>query len=93
MAQCKVRRHLPARHENGRELQAGLTRYFDFYSRRRIHQSHEYQVPDETYHATTVGEPLAIAACKLWRGGINATLRLIVAALLTVRSDRVGRLA
>jgi putative transposase len=49
-------------YENGRELQAGLTRYFDFYNRRRIHQSHEYQTPDEIYHATTVGEPLAIAA-------------------------------
>ena len=41
-------------YENGRELQAGLTRYF--------HQSHEYQTPDEIYYAITVGEPLAIAA-------------------------------
>jgi putative transposase len=49
-------------YENGRELQAGLTRYFDFYNRRRIHQSHEYQTPDEIYYAITVGEPLAIAA-------------------------------
>ena len=49
-------------YENGRELQAGLTRYFDFYNRRRIHQSHEYQTPDEIYYATTAGEPLAIAA-------------------------------
>jgi putative transposase len=49
-------------YENGRELQAGLTRYFDFYNRRRIHQSHEYQTPDEIYYATTVREPLAIAA-------------------------------
>jgi putative transposase len=47
---------------NGRELQAGLARYFDFYNRRRIHQSHEYQTPDEIYYATNVGEPLAIAA-------------------------------
>jgi len=29
-------------YENGRGLQAGLTRYFDFYNRRRIHQSHDY---------------------------------------------------
>jgi hypothetical protein len=36
--------------------------YFDFYNRRRIHQSHEYQTPDEIYYATTAGEPLAIAA-------------------------------
>jgi putative transposase len=49
-------------YENGRELQAGLTRYFDFYNRRRIHQSHEYQTPDEIYYATDAGEPLAIAA-------------------------------
>jgi hypothetical protein len=37
-------------------------RYFDFYNRRRIHQSHEYQTPDEIYYATDTGEPLAIAA-------------------------------
>jgi putative transposase len=49
-------------YENGRELQAGLTRYFDFYNRRRIHQSHEYQTPDEIYYATNVGGPLAITA-------------------------------
>jgi putative transposase len=49
-------------YENGRELQAGLTRYFDFYNRRRIHQSHEYQTPDEIYYATDAGEPLATAA-------------------------------
>jgi len=49
-------------YENGRELQAGLTRYFDFYNHRRIHQSHEYQTPDEIYYATNAGEPLAIAA-------------------------------
>jgi putative transposase len=49
-------------YENGRELQAGLTRYFDFYNRRRIHQSHEYQTPDEIYYATNAGESLAIAA-------------------------------
>ena len=49
-------------YENGREVQAGLTRYFDFYNRRRIHQSHEYQTPDEIYYATNAGEPLAIAA-------------------------------
>jgi putative transposase len=39
-------------YENGRDLQAGLTRYFDFYNRRRIHQSHEYQTPDEIYYTT-----------------------------------------
>jgi len=49
-------------YENGRDLQAGLTRYFDFYNRRRIHQSHDYQTPDEIYYATDAGEPLAIAA-------------------------------
>jgi putative transposase len=49
-------------YENGREIQAGLTRYFDFYNRERIHQSHEYQTPDEIYFATAAGEPLAMAA-------------------------------
>ncbi len=49
-------------YENGRNLQAGLTRYFDFYNRRRIHQSHGYRTPDEIYYATEAGEPLAIAA-------------------------------
>jgi putative transposase len=49
-------------YENGREVQAGLTRYFDFYNRERIHQSHEYQTPDEIYFATAAGELLAMAA-------------------------------
>lgn len=49
-------------YENGREVQAGLTQYFDFYNRGRIHQSHEYQTPDEIYFATAAGEPLAMAA-------------------------------
>jgi putative transposase len=49
-------------YENGREVQAGLTQYFDFYNRERIHQSHEYQTPDEIYFATAAGEPLAMAA-------------------------------
>jgi len=49
-------------YENGRDLKAGLTRYFDFYNRRRIHQSHDYKTPDEIYYATNADEPLAIAA-------------------------------
>lgn len=49
-------------YENGRDLRAGLTRYFDFYNRRRIHQSHDYQTPDEIYCASNASEPLAIAA-------------------------------
>ena len=49
-------------YENGREVQAGLIQYFDFYNRERIHQSHEYQTPDEIYFATAAGEPLAMAA-------------------------------
>jgi putative transposase len=39
-------------YENGRDLQTGLTRYFDFCNRRRIHQSHDCQTPDEIYYAT-----------------------------------------
>lgn len=49
-------------YENGRELQTGLTTYFDFYNRERIHQSHGYQIPDEVYFATPVDAPLALAA-------------------------------
>jgi putative transposase len=49
-------------YENGREMQVGLTRYFDFYNRERLHQSHEYQTPDEIYFATAAVEPLAMAA-------------------------------
>jgi putative transposase len=49
-------------YENGRDLLTGLTRYFDFYNCRRLHQSHEYQTPDDIYYATKVGEPLASAA-------------------------------
>jgi len=49
-------------YENGREVQAGLSRYFDFYNRERLHQSHEYQTPDEIYFATVAVEPLAMAA-------------------------------
>ncbi|MGQ0833700.1 MAG: IS3 family transposase [Gammaproteobacteria bacterium] len=48
-------------YENGREVQAGLTRYFDFYNRRRLHQSHDYATPDEIYFGR-VGAPLAVAA-------------------------------
>ena len=49
-------------YDNGRDLQAGLTRYFEFYNCRRLHQSHEYQTPDEVYYAAKTGEPMAIAA-------------------------------
>jgi putative transposase len=49
-------------YENGREMQVGLARYFDFYNRERLHQSHEYQTPDEIYFATAAVDPLAMAA-------------------------------
>jgi putative transposase len=49
-------------YENGREVQAGLTRYFDFYNQRRIHQTHDYRTPDEVYFGTAATEPLAMAA-------------------------------
>jgi putative transposase len=49
-------------YENGREVQAGLTRYFEFYNRRRLHQAHEYHTPDEIYYARSPGEAPAIAA-------------------------------
>ncbi|MDQ2947396.1 MAG: IS3 family transposase, partial [Acidobacteriota bacterium] len=49
-------------YENGRAVQAGLTRYFDFYNRRRIHQTHDYRTPDEVYFGTAATEPFAMAA-------------------------------
>ena len=49
-------------YENGRQLLAGLTRYFDFYNRIRVHQELEYQTPDEIYFGGSVGEPFAVAA-------------------------------
>ena len=48
-------------YEGGREVQAGLTRYFDFYNHERAHQSLDYATPDEIYFAATRA-PLAIAA-------------------------------
>ena len=36
-------------YEDGRQLQAGLTKYFRFYNERRIHQTHDYRTPDEVY--------------------------------------------
>ena len=49
-------------YENGRAVQAGLTRYFDFYNRRRIHQTHDYRTPDEVYFGIAATEPFAMAA-------------------------------
>ena len=48
-------------YEDGRQLQAGLTKYFDFYNRRRLHQTHDYRTPDEVYFARDDGA-LALAA-------------------------------
>lgn len=47
---------------NGRETQAGLMRYFNFYNERRLHQSLDYRTPDEIYFATAAAEPFAVAA-------------------------------
>lgn len=49
-------------YEDGRELKAGLARYFEFYNGRRLHQSHDYQTPDEIYYGSADGAPLAMAA-------------------------------
>ena len=56
------RRWRSVKYEDGRELKAGLTQTFEFYNRRRLHQSHDYQTPDEIYYGTADGESLAIAA-------------------------------
>lgn len=52
--------HLHA-YEDGRQLQAGLTKYFHFYNERRIHQTHDYRTPDEVYYDRNDGA-LALAA-------------------------------
>jgi putative transposase len=49
-------------YEDGGALKSGLTRYFDFYNRLRLHQSHAYCTPDEVYYARAPSEVLAIAA-------------------------------
>jgi putative transposase len=48
-------------YRDGREARAQLTTYFDFYNRRRLHQSLDYHTPDEMYFGTRDGE-LAAAA-------------------------------
>ena len=48
-------------YEDGRQLQAGLTKYFHFYNERRLHQSHDYRTPDEVYYDRYDGA-LALAA-------------------------------
>jgi putative transposase len=48
-------------YEDGRQVQAGLTKYFHFYNGRRLHQSLDYRTPDELYFATDA-QPLAAAA-------------------------------
>jgi len=36
-------------YRDGREARQRLSAYFDFYNRRRLHQSHDYRTPDEVY--------------------------------------------
>ena len=37
-------------YETGTQLRRGLTEYFDFYNARRIHQTLDYQTPDDVYY-------------------------------------------
>jgi putative transposase len=48
-------------YRDGREARQRLSAYFDFYNRRRLHQSHDYRTPDEMYFGTSNSE-LAAAA-------------------------------
>jgi putative transposase len=48
-------------YRDGREARQRLTEYFNFYNRRRGHQSHDYRTPDEVYFAGR-SESLAVAA-------------------------------
>jgi len=36
---------------SGSEARKALARYFNFYNTRRLHQSHDYQTPDDVYYA------------------------------------------
>jgi putative transposase len=49
-------------YQNGRQLQSGLTRYFDFYNRIRVHQELDYRTPDEIYFGRRFDEHFAVAA-------------------------------
>jgi putative transposase len=45
---------------NGTEARAGLTQYFRFYNRVRVHQTLEYRTPDEVYFGeSAVSTPMA----------------------------------
>ena len=39
----------PEQYDTGRQLHAGLTDYFDFYSHERPHQSPDYRTPAEEH--------------------------------------------
>ena len=47
----EIRKRVLMGYETVAELQAGLSRYFDFYSRRRPHQSLDNQMPWDVYRA------------------------------------------
>ncbi|MGH8259582.1 MAG: transposase, partial [Steroidobacteraceae bacterium] len=46
---------------DGRDAQRSLSRYFDFYNRRRIHESLDYVTPDEVYFAKLSANTAAVA--------------------------------
>ncbi len=48
-------------YRDGREAQRQLAAYFDTYNRRRLHQSLDYQTPDEVYFGARIDELAAVA--------------------------------
>ena len=48
-------------YRDGREAQRQLAAYFDTYNRRRLHQSLDYQTPDEVYFGVRTDELAAVA--------------------------------
>jgi putative transposase len=48
-------------YRNGHEARQRLTEYFDFYNRRRGHQSLDYRTPDEVYFGMRANEFAAVA--------------------------------
>jgi len=45
-------------YQTPREARQGLSRYFDFYNQRRVHQALDYRTPWEVYSATSRPAPL-----------------------------------
>ena len=50
MAQCEVRRLVPASLRNAGAVRAGLGKYFEFYNTKRRHSALDRRTPDAVYY-------------------------------------------